>query len=627
MKEKEKQSIYALTLAALGVVYGDIGTSPLYAVRESLGDLPINVIDVLGVLSMIFWALILVISIKYLVVILRANNDGEGGILALQALIKRANNDRELKIFFLIGVFGAGLMLGDGMLTPAISVMSAVEGLSVLNPSLSTWVVPITALILVIIFSFQSHGTKRIGFAFGPIVLIWFIVIGWLGVVSIIKNPVVLHAVNPHYAYSFLMENKLHGYILMGGVFLVVTGGEALYADLGHFGTRPIRLGWFLIALPGLMLNYFGQAAFLLQHPTGIKNPFYMMAPEWFTLPLLVLATLATIIASQAVITATFSLTKQAVLLGLYPHLPIIQTSEFERGQIYIPQMNFILALGTMALVFFFQNSTGLTHAYGIAVNLVMLMTTPMIAYAIYKIWRWNIVFVILLFSIFMTIDLLFFGANSHKITTGGWVPIAFASICAFIMYTWNRGMQYLRQSYFTKKEDLAKILKQLKYKAMNRLPNMTAIFITDVNDKSGGSVLTLLKLSLTLPENVLIVSYVVENIPHVKSANRFEVTFLDEKICQLILHYGFMDFISIPTALFHANDRKILPFSVDVDTATYLVEMPTVTASKNYKTLRFYWEEKLFAFLMRNYSSNLNIEFYQLPTNRTIAIGTYCVI
>ena len=622
----QKQSVAALSFAALGIVYGDIGTSPLYAMRESLGTLPITIFNVLGILSLIFWSLILTISAKYLCLVLRADNDGEGGVLALLALL-RGTNKQAIKFFFVIGILGAGLMLGDGMLTPAISVLSAVEGLDVVSPALSHWVLPVSCVILFVFFIFQSRGTEKIGFVFAPVIFIWFVIIGLLGIHEIIENPLVLNAIYPYYAVKFLLSNGLRGYALLGGVFLVLTGGEALYADLGHLGKKPIRISWFAIVLPGLLLNYFGQAAYLLANPEAIANPFYLISPDWFYIPLLIIATLATIIASQAVVTATFSLTKQAVLLGLYPRLPIIQTSETKKGQIYIPQANFILALGTFLLIITFKNSSALAHAYGIAVNLVMTLTTAMVAYAAYKLWRWHIALIALIFGVFLFMDLLFLGANIEKIGTGGWVPIAFAIVCAFVMYTWNKGMRYLRDSYYPDKEDLSKMIKELHDTTTNPSPGITSIFITDVYDKSGGSFLHFLKLNRALPENILIVNYSVENIPHVLSDNRFELTCLDEHICQLTLHYGFMDFISIPQALYIANDKGILPFALDVDAATYLIEVPNVVASRKKHTLWFFWQEKLFSFLIRNYSANLNIEFYQLPYNRTIAIGTYFII
>lgn len=620
------QTLPSLSLAALGVVYGDIGTSPLYALRESLRGLPINLTDVLGVLSLIFWSLILVISIKYLLILLRADNDGEGGILALSALIKRINNNRS-KLFFIVGILGAGLMLGDGMLTPAISVISALEGFNVFVPSISSWILPLTCIVLLTLFAMQSFGTEKIGIIFGPIILFWFCIIAILGAKQIIENPIVLKAINPWYAFEFFYQNGWTGYALLGGVFLVMTGGEALYADLGHFGKKPIRVTWFFLVLPCLLLNYFGQGAYLLSHPEGISNPFYMLAPEWMAFPLIILATMATIIASQAVISATFSITKQAVLMGLYPHLPIVQTSGYQRGQIYVPQMNLILAIGTLLLVLTFKNSDALTHAYGIAVNLVMILTSMMVFYLIIKTWHWNRVAVVLLCLFFGVIDIAFLGANIQKLLTGGWLPIVFASGCAFVMYTWNIGRLYLQKTYYMQKEAFSKILKQLDYKSLNRLPNTLAIFITDIYDKSGGSFLHFLKLNRTMPEHVLIINYTVENIPYVPSSDRYNVSCLSKNICELTLHYGFMDTVSIPQALYTANDRVLLPFPVDIDTAMYFIEIPNIVASREHQTMWFFWQEKLFSFLVRNYSANLNIEFYQLPYNRTVAIGTYYMI
>lgn len=622
----EKKSSFPLALGALGVVFGDIGTSPLYAMRETLGGLPINLIDVLGVLSLIFWSLIIVISIKYLVIVFRADNDGEGGILALLALLKQKETKHE-HLFYLIAIFGAGLLMGDGMLTPAISVTSAIEGLKTISPKFDDLIVPLSCTILILLFIAQSKGTGKIGAAFGPLILVWFTTIGVLGIAQIINNPVVLKAANPFYAYEFLHTNGLRGFFLLGGVFLVVTGGEALYADIGHFGKSPIRYSWFFVALPGLLLNYFGQGANLLLHPEAIENPFYLLAPDWFFIPLLVLSTAATVIASQAVISATFSLTKQAVLLGLYPRLPIIQTSTEHVGQIYIPQMNFFLLVGTLLLIFTFKSSSNMAHAYGIAVNLDMLMVSSMVAYAARTVWQWSLPRVITVFTFFLFIDLIFLGANAHKFLTGGWVPVCFALAVAFVMFTWSKGLNYLEKNVYMQKEDISKILKQLHYKSLNQLAGVTAIFITDTYDRSGGSFLHFLKLSLSVPENILIVNYTVENKPYIRGRKRFECNQLDKKICQLTLHYGFMDNISIPKALEAINKEKLLPFGVNVQAATYLVEIPNILASKEKKTLMFHWQEKLFAFLTRNYSANLNIEFFKLPYNRTIAIGTYCII
>ncbi|OGT39922.1 MAG: potassium transporter Kup [Gammaproteobacteria bacterium RIFCSPHIGHO2_12_FULL_36_30] len=621
----QKQTLIALSVAALGIIYGDIGTSPLYAMSVTLGDLPINSVDVFGVLSLIFWALILIVSIKYLCIVLRADNKGEGGILALLALLKKKRG-YSLNLFFILGIFGAGLMLGDGMLTPAISVMSAVEGLSVISPGLSDWVLPISFVILLALFLFQYLGTAKIGFLFGPMLIVWFSVLAILGFFQILYYPNVLSALNPYFAFRFLQINGFHGYTLLGGVFLVVTGGEALYADLGHFGIKPIQLSWFCVVLPGLLINYFGQGAYLLNHPVAISNPFYMMAPSSFLIPLVVIATLATVIASQAVISATFSLTKQAVLLGLYPRLPIRQTSESMYGQIYVPQMNFILAVGTLILILIFKNSNAIAHAYGIAVNLVMILTTFMIMFVAYEKWRWSQARILFFFILFILIDVAFLGANLQKLFAGGWIPIMFALVIAFIMYTWTKGMEYLKDFYYTKKEDLTKIFADLHSKNMQRVDS-TAILITDVYDSAGSSFLRFLKLNHALPKNILIVNYQISNIPYIASNDRYEYSCVDKNICQLTLCYGFMDYISIPKALYVANDKKLLPFNIDFDTVMYMIEAPNIVASRRKKTLWFYWQERLFAFLMRNYSANLNIEFYHLPYSKTIAIGTYCVI
>ncbi len=629
MKEQTpaQKSFLPMSLAALGVVYGDIGTSPLYAMRESLHGLDMNLLNILGILSLIFWSLVLIISVKYLLVVFRADNDGEGGILALLALFKRVGGNA-YKLFFVIGIFGGGLMLGDGMLTPAISVLSAIEGLDAVSPMAAHFIIPAACIILFFLFLFQSYGTAKIGYSFGPIILVWFCTIGILGAHQILLNPEVLRAVNPLYAVDFFYRTGWVGYALLGGIFLAVTGGEALYADLGHFGKNPIRMGWYCIALPGLLLNYFGQGAFLLDHPQAIHNPFYAITPAGFTIPLVILATLATVIASQAVISATFSLTKQAVLLGLYPHLPIVQTSASERGQVYVPQMNFILAIGTFVLILIFKNSSALTHAYGIAVNFVMILVTLMVIYTARNIWHWNLAKMLLVFPIFLTIDIAFLGANLQKVVTGGWMPLSFALACAFIVYTWTSGMKYLRESYYTKKEDLSKVIKQLNYKSLNHLKQTTAIFITDIYDQSGGSFLHFLKLSRAVPEHILILSYSVGNSPHVALTDRFQSACLGENIFQVTLHYGFMDFIDIPKALQYASKNSIFSFPINVDSATYFVEIPNVMASRLKKrTIITYWQEKLFAFLMRNYSANLDIEFYHLPYNRTMAIGTYCII
>ncbi|WP_392536952.1 potassium transporter Kup [Legionella sp. 227] len=624
--ENTQKFSYGLTLGALGVVFGDIGTSPLYALKVTLDNLPITQSNIMGVLSLIFWCLIIIISFKYLIMIFRADNDGEGGILALLALMKHKST-RYVPLFYIIAIFGAGLLLGDGMLTPAISVVSAVEGLSTLSDSFTPYILPIAGVILILLFLLQARGTGSIGNLFGPFILLWFITIAVLGIIQIVKAPIVLTAINPYHAFALIHDTGFKGYLLLGGIFLVVTGGEALYADIGHFGKNPIRASWFAVVLPCLILNYFGQGANLLLHPQAIGNPFYMIAPQWFYIPLIILATIATVIASQAVISATFSLTKQAVLLGLCPRIPIVQTSKEFSGQIYVPQINFILFVGTITFCVAFKTSDNLAHAYGIAVNAYMLLIDAMVAYAALSIWKWSKFKVTLIFGLFLTIDFAFLGSNLHKFLTGGWVPVTFALLIATIMYTWKFGLEYLRENYYMNKDDISKIIRQLEYKSLNQLTDLTAIFITDVYDKSGGSFLHFLKLSRAVPERVLIVNYIVDNIPYVHYSQRYEITCLHEKIFNLTLHYGFMETISIPRALERASNKNLFPFKLNVDRATYMVEIPNITASKSKKSLTFYWQEKLFAFLIRNYSANLNIDFYKLPYNRTMAIGTYYIM
>lgn len=622
----KKKNSWWLVVGALGIVYGDIGTSPLYAMRAVLQNLSINFLDILGALSLVFWSLIIVISVKYLVLIFRADNEGEGGILALLALLRQKSPNYQ-RYFYLIGIFGAGLMLGDGMLTPAISVLSAVEGLTILSPKFQDFVIPFACIILAALFYIQSQGTDKVGRAFGPIIIIWFLTIGILGLIHILRHPMILEAVNPYYAFHFFQKNGWQGFWLLGEVFLVVTGGEALYADIGHFGKQPIRRSWFLLVLPCLLLNYFGQGAHLLDNPQDIINPFYMLAPTWFFIPLLIISTLATIIASQAVISATFSLTRQAVLLGFYPRLPILQTSEHFPGQVYIPQVNILLFLGTLTFIFIFQNSYNLAHAYGIAVNLTMLMVTLLVTFAAFYVWQWSLLKTCMVFSLFVTVDFAFFLANAHKLLSGAIVPIAFAIFVCTIMLSWNSGLQFLKKNFYKKRQDISKILKQLNYRSLNKLPHLTAIFLTDIYDRSGGGFLEFLKLSRTVPEQILIVSYTVFNKPHVKLKDRFILKQLAHNVHKLNLCYGFMDHLSIPRALAYLNTRKLLPYQLEVNKTTYFVEIPNVIASKEKRSLRFYWQEKLFAFLLRNYSSNLNISFYNLPLDRTVALGVYFMI
>jgi len=624
MSNIKTNNTLTLSLGALGVVYGDLGTSPLYALQQTLPGEAITPENILGVLSIVFWSLILVISTCYVSVFLRADNDGEGGVLSLLSLLKR--KDKKFpRWLFLMGIVGAGLLLGDGMITPAISVISAMEGLKVISPGFSHLIVPISFVILLILFSCQHLGTGKISFFFGPVLLCWFITIGTLGGVAIFHNPTVLYAINPYYAFDFFYHGGWHAYLLLGGIFLTITGAEAMYADLGHFGRNPIRLGWFAIALPGLLLNYFGQGANLMRSPEAINNLFYTLAPDWFAYPLLILATIATIIASQAVITASFSLTRQAILLNVCPRLSIIHTSKEETGQVYVPQINFILAIGTLSLVLIFKSSDNLAAAFGMAVNLVMLIVAILVMCVARQSWKWSLTKISLVFSLVILIDLAFLGSNLHKIFEGAWIPLVFAMLISFIMITWQKGVELLRTSFYMKKISLPDIIKQLDQKTLNHLEDLTMIFITDPYDNSGGSFLNYIKLNRILPKQVLIVSIVIENYPYITDKKRFELTKLTTGVYNLILHYGFMQLINITKTLALGEKMKLFPFTLDVSKATFLVEIINIVMTQKKYPRLFYWQKRLFNFLLRN--SALDIEFFRLPYNRTIAIGAYCEI
>jgi KUP system potassium uptake protein len=524
-----------------------------------------------------------------------------------------------------MGIVGAGLLLGDGMITPAISVISAVEGLKVISADFTHLIMPISFLILLILFFCQRFGTAKISFFFGPVLLVWFIIIALLGAVAIFHNPVVLYAINPYYAVKFLYHSSWHAYLLLGSIFLVITGAEAMYADLGHFGRNPIRIGWFAVALPALLLNYFGQGANLLQTPTAITNLFYTLAPGWLTYPLIILATLATIIASQAVITASFSLAKQAILLNVCPRLSIIHTSEDEKGQVYVPQVNFILALGTLSLVVIFKSSDGLAAAYGMAVNLVMLIVAILIMCVARQIWKWSIIKIFMIFSVVIFIELVFLGANVHKIDQGAWIPLVFALFFSTIMITWGKGVDLLRTSFYMKKSALPDIIKKLDYSKLKYLEDLTMIFIADPYDDSGGIFLNYIKLNHVLPKQALIISIIVESYPYVTKKERFKLTEVTDGIYNVTLHYGYMQSINIPNTLAYGEKIKVFPFSIDVCKVTYLVEIINIVMTKKKYPRLFYWQKKLFSFLLRN--SALEVEFFRLPYNRTIAIGSYCEI
>lgn len=611
--------LFGLSFGALGVVYGDIGTSPLYSLRQALLHLPATSANIYGVLSLVFWYLVIIICCKYLLIILRADNDGEGGILALSSLLKQTIKS-EGRLLVFITIVGIGLIIGDGMITPAISVLSAVEGMKAVSLEFSKFIIPATIVILLLMFWIQRIGTGRIGTLFAPIILLWFVVIGVLGLLQIVQHPGILAAINPYYAVHFFVEEKTLALVALGGVFLSVTGGEALYADIGHFNKNSIRLAWFSVALPGLLLNYFGQGANLLAHPSAITNPFYSLSPQWFLPILIILATLATIIASQAIISAVFSIIKQATLLNLIPRFKIIQTSVIEKGQIYVPLINIFLAAGTCGLVLVFKSSENLGNAYGIAVNLYMIITTFLVAQVAYSVWRWNFL-QLSVFVVFVIIDLANLLGNSFKFMTGGWVPLVITAAGIIIMYTWRKGFRQLRRLNYQEALADSTIIADLNAKTIPRLPG-TTLFITDPYDEMGGSLLHHLKINRILTKTVVFVSVIIENKPFTPLSEKFEILQKAEGFYLLNIHYGFAEDVHLPNILEVMTKTMTLPFQIDVKNMAFFVEIIAIEITKNRIDSLQTWQKYLFSFMLRN--AVPDIQFYSLPYNKTVAIGTY---
>ncbi len=615
----EGRYLLTLSLTALGVVYGDIGTSPLYAIRECFfGEYAVtpSADNILGVLSLIVWALVIVISIKYLAFIMRADNRGEGGILALMALARPEHGLRARGAAFLVvmGLFGAALLYGDGMITPAISVLSAIEGLKVATPLFDPFVIPITIAILVVLFLFQSQGTARVGAVFGPIMLIWFFVLALLGINGIVQEPHVLAAVSPVHALDFFVNNRLQGFFVLGAVFLVATGGEALYADMGHFGKRPIRLAWFTIVLPGLLLNYFGQGALLLREPGSAHQPFYHLAPDWALYPMVVLATVATIIASQAVISGCFSLARQAVQLGYSPRLEIDHTSSAEIGQIYIPPVNWILMVATIALVIGFESSSRLAAAYGVAVSTTMVITTVLFYVVATDLWKWNRWLTALLAGSFLVVDLAFFVANIIKIEHGAWFPLVVAIIAFTLMETWKRGRQILAENFLTGALPIERFLDDLAVNPPLRVPG-TAVFMTGNVEGTPLALLHNLKHNKVLHERILLLTVSTEEIPQVPRELRADVKPLGHGFYRIVAHYGFIEDPNIPKLfeLVSSNGLEIKPMET-----TFFLGRETLIPSK--KPGMAIWREKLFSLMSRN--AQPATAFFDIPPNRVVELG-----
>jgi KUP system potassium uptake protein len=619
-----KRDVLALSLGALGVVYGDIGTSPLYSLRECFhgehGIAPSHG-NVLGVLSLVFWVLIVTISIKYLVFVMRADNRGEGGILALLALIPqklRKAGPGGHWVLVALGLFGASLLYGDGMITPAISVLSAVEGLQVATTAFNAYIIPITLVILFILFLIQSRGTAGIGKMFGPVMILWFLVLAVLGAMWVVRVPAVLAAINPWHAVRFFVVNKGHGFLVLGAVFLVVTGGEALYADMGHFGRRPIRLAWFLVVLPALVINYFGQGALLLTHPDASSNPFYELAgrlfPAWVLYPLVILSAVATVIASQAVISGAFSLTRQAVQLGYAPRIEIVHTSGREIGQIYIPSINWLLMLATFGLVLGFRQSTNLAAAYGVAVTATMVITTILAYVVARQVWNWKFAIVAPVTAFFLIVDVSFFGANIIKVEDGGWFPLLVGVGVYTLLTTWKKGRQILADRLAGDCLPVDLFVKSLKPGSPIRVPG-TAIFLARDPLGTPPSMLHNLKHNKVLHSRVLMLTMVTEEVPAVPPEERLDIEDLGAEFFRVTCHYGFMQTPSVPEVLTRLREKGM---HLDPMSTTFFLSRETLIPSK--KPGMAIWREKLFALMVRN--AQRPTDYFRIPVNRVVELG-----
>jgi KUP system potassium uptake protein len=606
-----------LTVAALGVVYGDIGTSPLYALRETFSehhDIPVERTSVLGVLSLIFWSLIVVITIKYVLVVMRADNEGEGGILALTALVAPSDEARRRRRqLVLAGIVGAAMLYGDGAITPAISVLSAVEGLRIATPAFSPYVIPISIAILVGLFAIQRRGTEVVGTIFGPLMIAWFGVLAVLGVTQTIGNLEVLAALNPLYAVTFFTTYPLRAFVALGAVILVVTGGEALYADMGHFGIRPIRLGWFAIVLPALVLNYLGQGALLLRDPSAVESPFFLLAPNWALIPLVILATLATIVASQALISGVFSLTSQAIQLGFVPRLEVRHTSADVHGQIYLPAINWTLMVACVGLVIGFGSSASLAAAYGVAVVTTMLITTVLLAFYAREQWKWSVAKTAVVVGLLGIVDLAFLASNLLKIPQGGWFPIVLAAMVTFVMTTWVTGRHYIAQKTKRGRQPQKALIHSLTKSKIPRTQG-TAVYLFRTPGAIPPAFLANLRHNHSVHESVVFLAVLTARSPRVHRARREEIEHLGSRFFQVVLTYGFMEEPDVPAALEHL----IAEVAFNPNDTTYFLGKERVVATRGIGLggLR----ERVFDFLHRNTRSAA--DYFQLPPDRVVDIG-----
>lgn len=611
-----------LTLTALGVVYGDIGTSTLYSMKEAFkpeyGLIPTQA-NIFGLLSLIVWVLILVVSIKYVAFILRADNRGEGGVLALLALILQQPDDGTWRtrriVLVMLGLVGGAFLYGDGVITPAITVLGAVEGLEVVSPQFSYVAVPLAIVIIATLFYFQHHGTARVGGMFGWIMLAWFLSIALLGLREVVSHPGIFAAINPWYGVTFFLAHPMRSFVVLGAVVLVITGGEALYADMGHFGKRPIRVAWFALVLPALLLNYFGQGALVLRNPAAVENPFYLLAPEWALIPLIVIATLAAIVASQALISGAFSLTQQAVQLGYSPRVTIVHTSEQEAGQIYIPEVNAALAVGTLLLVAGFRSSTALGAAYGVAVTGTMAITNILFYVVARRQWHWSALKAGSFLAFFMAIDLAFFASNLLKIPHGGWVPLAIAATLFTLMTTWKRGRVLLRIKLLDRTLPITSFVESLQHGGPVRVPG-TAIFMTSESEGTPVVLLHHLKHNKVLHDKVILLSILSREVPEVPSSERITVEPLQQGLFRVRAYYGFMETPNVEDIRARLGEAGIKTKRMDT---TYYLGREDLICANSVGMSR--WRKKLFAVMARNARSAT--QYFGIPANRVVELGT----
>ena len=616
-----RAGFWALTVGSIGVVYGDIGTSPLYAFREAAraaaADGFLDPVEVLGVLSLIFWALTIIVTLKYVLILLRADNHGEGGWLALMALVQRVA--RKAGVVIVLGMVATALFYGDAVITPALSVLSAVEGLEVVAPGLGAYVLPLSIVILVTLFLVQSRGTAAVSRLFGPITIVWFLVIGFIGLVHVALNPWVLTALSPTYAVGYLVSHGYVGLITLGAVFLAVTGAEALYADLGHFGPGPIKVAWIGLVLPMLVLNYFGQGALVLAHPETLENPFFLMTPEWAQLPLVILATIATVIASQAVITGAYSLSRQAIQLGILPRLEIRHTSTTQAGQIYVPRVNAFLLVGVLLLVGLFRSSSALASAYGIAVTGTMVVTAILAFLVVWRVWQWRWYTAAALIVPFLFIDLTFLTANLLKIVEGGWFPLLLAGMLIIVMMTWRRGTRILFDKTRRQEVPLVDLVRNLEKHPPPRISG-PAVFLTSDPESTPTALLHSLKHFKVLHEHNVILTVITSAAPKVAPQDRVTIDYLTPSFARLTLRYGFMETPNVPKALAAA---KKLGWSFDIMATSFFLSRRSIKAAA--QSAMPGWQDKIFMLLTRNADDASS--YFRIPTDRVVEIGTQVAI